>query len=290
MAYNPDPSSFTSEPDVPNGPPASAPQRRPIWPYDEEHLPPSPEPPPPSPPRRPRVEIPTSLPVFTYVLLGINILVFLIDQGLMGEHLTYLGRKDNFAILQGEYWRLLTPIFLHVRPLALPIHLLMNSYALYIIGPQVERAFGYTRFLALYFLSGIAGNIASFGMSPTPAVGASGAIFGLIGALLPLLYLNRDVIANTRARIISILQVIVLNLIIGFTLSNTIDNWGHIGGLLGGLALAALITPRYTVQRDDLDGTIRVNDETSPGMTWVAISAIGALMGIVFAAFLIYRS
>jgi rhomboid protease GluP len=118
--------------------------------------------------------------------------------------------KENSAILRGEYWRLVTPMFLH--SLDTPLHLLMNGYSLFIIGPQVERSYGYFRFLLIYFLAGIGGNIASFGMSRDAVEQA--ALFGLIGAL-PLLYLNRHIIANTRRSIMSIVQVIVINLVIG---------------------------------------------------------------------------
>lgn len=284
MTYNPPP-QFPPDPYDPNRPVHPLERRPAPAPYHEGDTPVRPP--------TPRVSLPSQTPIFTYILLGINVLVFLVDYGLTDGNLSLLGMKYNPAILHGEYWRLLTPVFLHKGPLEFPLHLLMNSYSLYLIGPQVERSYGNFRFLAIYFIAGIGGNILSFGMStddPTKAVGAvgaSGAIFGLIGALLPLLYLNRHIIANTRRSIMSIVQVIVISLVIG--LIPGIDNWGHIGGLLSGLALAALITPRYKVERN-LDGTIQINDDTSFPMTLVAICAISALLAIAFWLFVAYHN
>jgi rhomboid protease GluP len=276
MTYNPPP-QFPPNPEEPH---------RPVHPLERRPVPgPYQEPAAPVRPPTPRVSLPSRTPVFTYVLLAIIVVIYLVDSGLLAGRLTLLGMKENTAILRGEYWRLVTPMFLH--SLDTPLHLMMNGYSLFIIGPQVERSYGYFRFLAIYFIAGIGGNIASFGMSPNPAVGASGAIFGLIGALLPLLYLNRHIIANTRRSIMSIVQVIVINLVIG--LIPGIDNWGHIGGLLTGLTLAALITPRYKVERS-FDGTISINDETSFPMILVAISVVSALLAIAFWLFVAYRS
>jgi membrane associated rhomboid family serine protease len=218
-----------------------------------------------------RVEFPQSKPILTYALLGINLAVFLADTALNGQ-LTQLGAKDNAAIMAGEIWRFITPMFLHGGWL----HIGVNSYSLYIIGPQVERYFGHRRFAAIYLLSGIAGVIASFTFSQFPSIGASGAIFGLIGALLPLLYRNRGVLADTRRRMISIVEVIVINLLIG--LMPLIDDWAHVGGLIGGLALAWFATPLYKVFMD-VDGSIRVKDQSSGSAAWLAMLLLGTIIG-----------
>ena len=182
--------------------------------------------------------------------MGINILVFLADMGLritgygfqgVGP-LTLIGAKDNQAIVRGEYWRLITPLFLHGGIL----HLGLNRYFLYIVGRLVERAFGTARFLAIYLLSGIAGVVASFAFSHFDSIGASGALFGLVGAWVPLLYRNRHVLANTRQQIRRIVQVIAINLLIG--LAPGIDNWAHLGGLVSGLALGWFASPLYVVR------------------------------------------
>lgn len=234
---------------------------QPVHPFDQP-----PPPVPPSPPAMPfmrRVEIPQSVPLLCYIILGANVVIFILDW-LTGSMLTRLGAKDNLAILQGEYWRLITPLFLHGGW----IHLGFNSYFLYVIGPQVERPFGHLRFIAIYMLSGMAGVIASFAFSPYPSIGASGALFGLIGALVPLLYRNRKVLANTVRGLRNILLIIAVNLIIGLTPG--IDNWAHLGGLLTGLALSWFTTPRYAI-RYDLNGTVRLEDQTSPLVSWLAI-------------------
>jgi rhomboid protease GluP len=157
------------------------------------------------------------------------------------------------------------------------IHLLINSYSLYIIGPQVERSFGHLRFLAIYILSGVAGSVASFALGAYRSAGASGALFGLFGALIPLLYLNRKVFANTRQQINHILTMIALNLFVGFT-SGFIDNWGHIGGLVGGLSLAWLTSPRYVARLSTTD-SIQIDDESSPYMAWIIYGLAALCLG-----------
>lgn len=219
-----------------------------------------------------RVEAPHSAPIFSYTILAINVVVFLLDLLLRGQ-LTNLGAKDNLAIIQGQLWRLITPVFLHANYL----HLGVNSYSLFIVGPQVERSFGHWRFLAIYLLSGLAGSIASFALSPYPSIGASGALFGLIGALIPLLYLNRKVFANTRRSINNIIMVIALNLVFGFSVGG-IDNWAHIGGLGGGLVLAWLTSPRYAARLSTMD-TIRIDDESAPYLAWIIYGLAALCLG-----------
>jgi rhomboid protease GluP len=222
----------------------------------------------PQTPRR-RIRFDQSPVIATYIILAINILVFLADTALQfstgANILTELGAKVNQLILQGEYWRFFTPMFLHAGIL----HIGFNGYFLYVIGPQVERSYGTWRFLAVYLIAGFAGSIASFALTSAPSVGASGALFGLIGALLPFFYRNRQVLSGTQRRITSIVQVIVINLLIG--LSPGIDNWAHLGGLLGGLAAAWFMTPRYTLKPDDyFTEDLKVEDESNPAVVWTA--------------------
>ncbi len=214
--------------------------------------------------------MPQQVPVLTYVLLTVNILVFLADW-LAGRQLTMLGAKDNQAILAGEYWRLITPLFLHGGIL----HLGFNSYFLYVVGPQVERSFGSARFAAIYFLAGLAGTIASFALTPARSIGASGALFGVIGALIPLLYHNRDVLRNPRRQIGQIVQVIVINLVIG--LAPEIDNWSHAGGLLAGVVLAWFAAPRYVIRLEGVN-RVRIEDDSSLLTAWLAIGVIGLIL------------
>jgi rhomboid protease GluP len=251
-------------------------RERPLHPLEQ---PPPPAPaPPPHPPVRRRIDLSKNPPVLTYTLIAINVIVFLLDMA-SGRQLTTLGAKDNTGILNGQYWRFFTPMFLHGGIL----HLGFNTYFLYIVGPQVERSYGTLRFAAIYFLSGFAGSIASFAFTAAPSIGASGALFGVIGALIPLLYQNRGVLGNTRRQITSIVEVIVINLLIG--LSPGIDNWGHIGGLLGGLALSWLATPRYKIRSVDNE-RMRIEDVSSPAMAWTATVVVGGAL-VVLAMLLI---
>ena len=149
------------------------------------------------------------------------------------------GVKSNAEIAQGQWWRFVTPIFIHIGLL----HLFFNSYALWIVGPQVEKLYGGARFVLLYMLTGIAGVYGSYSYHPnTISAGASGAIFGLFGVLLVfgLRYRNSIPPFFKRAVGTGVLPVIVINLIIGFTIP-MIDNSAHIGGLLAGAVLAAVV-------------------------------------------------
>lgn len=179
----------------------------------------------------------------TYSLIGATVLVFLaqlVGNQLAGfDVLAGLGAKDNQAIAAGQVWRLVTPLFIHVNLL----HLFVNMYSLSAIGPSVERLFGSRRFLVTYFLAGVAGVDMSLAFSPRPSVGASGAIFGLLGALGVFLFLHRRTFG--RAGAVQLRQIVIVALLnLGLGLMPGIDNFGHLGGLLAGAALAWLIGPR----------------------------------------------
>jgi rhomboid protease GluP len=138
------------------------------------------------------------------------------------------------AVDAGEWWRLLTPIVLHGGFL----HIFLNSYVLYIFGPNVEQAFGTVRFVVLYVVAGFMGSVLSYVIPPdNPSLGASGAIFGLAGVLFVYLFRRRRS-TFIREYLRSITTFIVANLIIGFVLSSFIDNWAHLGGLIAGALLA----------------------------------------------------
>ena len=189
--------------------------------------------------RRIRPRLPRGLSV-TMVLLGINVGVYLLGVLLgaaTGDRGAFLraGAMIPALVAQGEWWRLLTAMFLHISTL----HLLLNSLALYIFGAMVESAFGRLRFLALYLLTGFAGSAASFafGNPAIAAAGASGAIFGLLGAWLAY-NLRRHSLSLARSNVQGALMLIGLNLVLGFTLPG-IDNLAHIGGLVAGIAAGA---------------------------------------------------
>ncbi len=141
---------------------------------------------------------------------------------------------------RGEYWRLVMPMFLHGGWL----HILGNSYCLYILGPILERVYGYGRYLTIYVAAGMGGAFLSMEVSRNVSVGASGAIFGIAGAMLVTGYVHRDVIPPRWGRAFGrgMLPFIVLNLALGFSMHG-IDKWGHVGGLASGVLLAFVIPP-----------------------------------------------
>jgi membrane associated rhomboid family serine protease len=132
------------------------------------------------------------------------------------------------GVNQGEWWRLITAAFLHYGP----FHLAINMYSLYFAGSILEQVIGRWRFALLYLVSGLAGSAGALYHSPNvPTVGASGAIFGVLGALFVLE--RRGTIATGG----QVLGLIVLNLIFTFVLSSFISVGGHVGGLIGGFLL-----------------------------------------------------
>jgi len=216
-----------------------------------------------------------------YGLLAATALVFvgqLIGQSTLGFDLVgELGAKDNMAIAAGELWRLITPVFIHGGM----AHFFVNMYSLYAIGPIVERFFGAGRTLTLYLLSGIAGVVLSLSFSPYRSVGASGAIFGLLGSLGAFLYVNRTTFGQAgRMQLRHIILVALLNL--GLGLSPGIDNWGHLGGLLFGAVLSWFISPSLEVVRDESTERVYLRDIRPWRVTWPAI-LIGSVVLAMFA-------
>jgi rhomboid protease GluP len=148
-------------------------------------------------------------------------------------------------VAQGEAWRLLSSMFLHAGF----AHLALNMLSLYFLGSFIEGAFGRGRFLALYLLSGISGGLAYlyFGAFDGAAVGASGAIFGLLGGVLGY-SLRRGTFSWQNPLIRQLLILLALNLYLGFSIAN-ISNTAHIGGLLGGVAFGWLVAPTVYAQK-----------------------------------------
>ena len=189
-------------------------------------------------------------PYITWLLIGVNLVVYLLTELLGGstaiEVLLRLGAIEGQLIASGEYWRLFTAMFLHSGL----IHLGSNVVGLLIFGHQLERLFGYARFSAIYILAGLSGSVASyaFNISVTPysiAVGASGAVFGVLGALVAFFLSNRNLLGETgRNTMIALLILAAVNLVIGFALPG-IDNFAHLGGLVGGFLLGLALAPRY---------------------------------------------
>lgn len=179
-------------------------------------------------------------PIAAWVLLITNIVLFLIPEifGLT-PLVQALGMKENQAILQGEYYRLFTAMLLHADL----THLFFNSFALYSFGRDVERFLGTTKFVAIYVLAGLAGSVASYLISPNPSLGASGAIFGLVGAMGAFFLKTRHIFQEmSRQQIANLIFIVLLNLGIGFT-TPRIDNAAHIGGLIIGAFAGYVLSP-----------------------------------------------
>lgn len=209
-------------------------------------------------PPRFTVRLPQRWPYVAYTILGLTVLVYLVQmlttQGLLDigpSRCPYFfspdlpacyGLKINEFILAGQYWRLISPILLHGSLL----HVGFNMYALSVLGPELERHLGHWQFLALYLTSGFAGFVASFLLTASPSLGASTAIFGLLAAQGVFIYRNQHVF-GPRAKLVlrSLINISLINFFIG--LAPGIDNWGHFGGMLGGLLFTWIAAPEYRV-------------------------------------------
>ena len=160
------------------------------------------------------------------------------DPDALIARLYRFGAKENAAIAAGQYWRLLTAAFLHGGV----VHLLVNSYSLFVLGSLTEPALGHVRFLATFLLSAVSGSLASWAFNGAIGVGASGAIFGLLGTALYLSWRGTTArIPPTALRSLGLWTV--YNLVFGFV-TPTIDNAAHLGGLAGGVLCAMLLHGR----------------------------------------------
>ncbi len=183
-------------------------------------------------------------PLATLVILGINILLFALMEWAGGSKdpdvLLGFGASYGPFIQRGEYWRLVMPIFLHIG-LA---HMIVNSLGLLLLGNVLESVYGYGRFAVLYVASGIGSSALSMQLSESVSAGASGAIFGMAGAMLAIGFLHREAIPRRWRRSFGtgILPLIIINLVLGFSIPG-IDNWGHIGGLFAGMLASGLMAP-----------------------------------------------
>jgi len=242
---------------------------------------------------RPQFYIKRVPPTFTRILIGINIGVFVIMTlyGFMvygtwnGTQdlrvLVEFGAKFTPLIVQGEYWRLLTAMFIHIGPM----HLAFNLYALYALGPMVEGYYGHWRFLAIYFIAGLCGSLASYAFTPAISAGASGAIFGLAGAITVYFLKYRENFgAQGKAILQNMLFIIVINAIFGLSMGN-IDNWGHLGGLIGGAIVAWGLLPRYSAPAVVRMGSQPLAEEnrTLVELFWVTIVVGLMITGIYLA-------
>ena len=175
-------------------------------------------------------------PIITYVLIGLCAIMFILSGfGYNSGVLLLFGANFGPLVKSGEIYRLITCMFLHAGI----IHFGLNMYSLYIVGPRVEDFFGKWKYLVIYFLSGISASLLSVGLNANVmSVGASGAIFGLFGALIYFGYSYRGYIGTLVKS--QVIPIVLYNLLMGFFIPG-IDMWGHIGGLIGGIIAASML-------------------------------------------------
>jgi membrane associated rhomboid family serine protease len=224
-------------------------------------------------------------PLMTYSIIALTVAVSLFTMvgGRTGEELLNQLALIKPAVQDGEYWRLLTVALVHDT--RTPLHLLMNMYALFIVGPLAEALYGRALFLAIYLLTALGGSIASYLFVPAPSVGASGAIFGLFGLVFAATFFHKPLLrAQARAITSQIGVLIVINLLIGFGIGSfaRIDNAAHVGGLLVGGWLGFLIAPggaitlRQLWQRNETSAEPR--SMTGPLLRILGVVALGVVL------------
>jgi rhomboid protease GluP len=252
-------------------------------------------------PQRLSFRIPVERPVLTLGILALLVVIY-IPMALSPS--LYEWAITNFAlykpaIIAGEWWRLFTATLMHWSN---PLHIIFNGYALFIIGMDLEAFFGRSRFAAIYVISALAGSVASFAFSPSIVVqdgqlvpvygfGASGAIFGLIGALGVFYGLNKSLFGRKgNFQFWNIIVVIVLNMGLGLSGIFPIDNAAHMGGLIAGAAVGFVLCPRYKLG-DWWNPFVRqiVNTNKS-GLSWLAAGLIALdVVFLFFVVLLVYK-
>ncbi|MBE0697808.1 MAG: rhomboid family intramembrane serine protease [Anaerolineaceae bacterium] len=208
---------------------------------------------------------------FGNLIMGSELMNLLITQSGSQDLLLLIGSKISPLIVDGQIWRLITPVLLH----ASIAHIGFNMYALFVIGPQLESFYGRWRYLALYLLGALGGNILSFWLTTGLSVGASTAIFALVAAQGVFIFQNRAMFgARARGMLNNTLFIVAINLMLGLT--GGIDNWGHLGGLLTGLAFAWFAGPRLSV--DFSLGEPQLSDQRSSTTTWLVAIVVGFIL------------
>lgn len=185
-------------------------------------------------------------PIITKILLIINVIVFILTFMYGEKNIINFGSNFGPLVKQGQVYRLITSMFIHVDFL----HIFFNCYALYVIGPQIENFFGKWKYLLIYLGSGItAGLLSILFNGNTASIGASGAIFGLLGALIYFGYHYRVYLDSVIKS--QIIPIIIINLLIGF-MSTGIDNAAHIGGLIGGTLFSIAVGVKYKSSKSEI--------------------------------------
>lgn len=223
-------------------------------------------------------------PFVTELLLAINVLLWLALEVSGGstdpEVLLDFGAMSAPLIADGDYWRLFTAMFLHAGA----THILFNGLALFIFGRMVEGIYGHSRFAIVYLLAGLFGSVVSFTLNSTGVgAGASGAIFGVIGALAAYFVTNREVLgAMGRQNLTGLLVLAGINLLFGFSVSG-IDNWAHLGGLGSGFLLGMTLAPSHhyvtPIGPFQIPGSRRIDANSLTRRWYVVPVALAVLLG-----------
>ena len=201
----------------------------------------------------------------TYILLVINVLVWLVIEALGSssnpETLRDFGAITYIDIRSGQYWRYISAMFLHIGVM----HLLVNSISLVILGSLLERTLGSYKFIIIYIASGIGGSALSYSMISPWSVGggASGAIFGCLGALGIFFLLNKKALGRSgKENLNAVLLMAVINFGFGFMFPS-VDNWAHLGGFISGATMSSGLSPKirsflYYDPRQSSNRTIKI--------------------------------
>jgi rhomboid protease GluP len=241
------------------------------------------------------LHIPSEKPILTRVLIASFVIIYLIasfsDQ--IAQFIYRWGPIERFPILNGQWWRLVTGTFLH-DPTS-PLHVAVNSFSLFMVGSDIEAFFGKVRYAAIYLVAMLGGSVASFIFQPpfSQGVGASGAIYGVFGALIVYYALNRSLFGrfgtlNFRLAIIFLIG----NLLLGYGLNLTdiaaIGNEAHIGGLLAGAAVGFVLCPRYILGRWRNPVVREAEDINTGPLPWVATALVALIIIAVFVVGILY--
>ena len=222
-------------------------------------------------------------PYVTWILLALNIFIWFVMEGAGGTEnvnvLTVFGVNERIAIWNGEYWRLFSSMFIHIGLL----HLAGNCLFLYLCGPLLELSYGHEKFLIIYILSGFLGNILSLlGMKYSVtgiSAGASGALFGILGALISFTIIERNVLPQKlyRSLIKNLILIVLLNLLVGLVIPN-IDILAHTGGFLSGLILGYILENEIYIDKKKKHFKVI---HAITGIVFVILSVIVSYMAII---------